>query len=100
MVLGAGFGIPKIDDLIRLFEETKVRGIIGSNMFHFKESSIRKIKQILKNKGILVRPGTECITAQPTKHTGQLDFNMTKQNQKEDIELLNKIKKASENSES
>ena len=56
----------------------------------------KKIKKHLKTSKFIVRQGSECITSKMGKQTGQIEINLLEENPQEDIELLNKIKKAKE----
>ncbi len=51
----ASGGCGKLKDFINVFKKTNVDGALAASVFHFKELTIPKVKNILKRKGILVR---------------------------------------------
>ena len=87
------------DNILTLFKQSGVTGIIASNIFHKKESSIKKIKKRLIGEGIAVRQHLDTITRPFGKQTSHLEINLLEKKHDQDIELLNKIEEVSEEDE-
>ncbi len=53
-VIASG-GAGKKEDFLRLFKETKAEAALAASVFHYRQISIKKLKQYLKKEGIEVR---------------------------------------------
>ena len=53
-VIASG-GCGKIEDFYEVFEKSGADAALAASLFHYKELSIREVKQYLKNKGVEIR---------------------------------------------
>ncbi|MCY6960503.1 imidazole glycerol phosphate synthase subunit HisF [Clostridium brassicae] len=53
-VIASG-GCGKIEDFKEVFKKSSVDAALAASIFHFKELTIKEVKDYLKNKGVLIR---------------------------------------------
>ncbi|MEG1447731.1 MAG: imidazole glycerol phosphate synthase subunit HisF [Oscillospiraceae bacterium] len=51
----ASGGCGKLEDFKEVFEKTNVSSALAASMFHFKETTVGKVKEYLKQNGVAVR---------------------------------------------
>ena len=51
----ASGGCGKIEDFKEVFEKTNVASALAASMFHYKETTVKEVKEYLKNNGIAVK---------------------------------------------
>lgn len=51
----ASGGCGKIEDFKEVFEKTNVAAALAASMFHYKETTVKEVKEYLKNNGIAVK---------------------------------------------
>lgn len=53
VIASGGAGAP--EHFVEVFEEADADAALAASIFHFKETSVKKVKEVLKQKGVLVR---------------------------------------------